>query len=265
MNWEIKRMGKLPKLKQPILIEGLPGIGNVGKVAVDYIVEEIGAKKIFEIFSFSLPHTVWVNENNLVELPTIKIYYKKFKNRKNDLLFLSGDAQPTNEQSAYEFSERILDILEELGGKELITLGGVGLGNIPKQPQVYCTGNHHKIVRKYSRGLRGTQIKNDLFGVVGPIVGVSGLLVGLSKKRKIDGISLLAETFGHPSYLGMRGAMEIVKVLNEKFKLNLKIEEFSQDVEEIEKEIMENKKAPSSEKVKKLKKLAGGGDTSYIG
>ena len=59
MTWKIKRLGKV-KIKNPILIEGLPGIGNVGKIAVDFIIENLNAKKIFEIYSYSFP-SVFVN------------------------------------------------------------------------------------------------------------------------------------------------------------------------------------------------------------
>ena len=45
MSWKIKQFGKKPKLKNPTLIEGLPGIGNVGKIAADFIVDELKAKK----------------------------------------------------------------------------------------------------------------------------------------------------------------------------------------------------------------------------
>ena len=35
-EWEVTQLSKTrPKLNQPILIEGLPGIGNVGKIAVE--------------------------------------------------------------------------------------------------------------------------------------------------------------------------------------------------------------------------------------
>ncbi len=43
-TWKINQSGKKPKLNNPILIEGLPGIGNVGKVAVDFLIEELKAK-----------------------------------------------------------------------------------------------------------------------------------------------------------------------------------------------------------------------------
>ena len=97
---------KLPKLNKPVLIEGLPGIGNVGKVAVDFLIEELKAKKLYTLFSYTLPHSVFVNEKNLVELPDITMYYKQRKGKK-DLLFLTGDVQPIDEVSSYQFSERM--------------------------------------------------------------------------------------------------------------------------------------------------------------
>ena len=42
----VKYVEKKPKLNNPILIEGLPGIGNVGKLAVEHLIEMTKAKKI---------------------------------------------------------------------------------------------------------------------------------------------------------------------------------------------------------------------------
>ena len=42
--WKIVQFAKTPKLYKPIFIEGLPGIGNVGKVAVDFLIDEFKAK-----------------------------------------------------------------------------------------------------------------------------------------------------------------------------------------------------------------------------
>jgi len=128
--WNIKQIGKIPKLKNAVFIEGLPGIGNVGKVAVDFLIDELKAKKLYEITSYTFPHSVFVNEDNLVELPIVEIFYKQTP--KFDLLFLGGDVQPVDEISSYEFSEKMLDIAQAFDAKEVITLGGIGLNEIPK-------------------------------------------------------------------------------------------------------------------------------------
>ncbi|MEK6860759.1 MAG: PAC2 family protein [Nanoarchaeota archaeon] len=235
MVWEIKQISKA-KLRDPVLIEGLPGMGNVGKIAVDFLIDALNAKKLFELSSYDLPHCVFVNEENMVELPSINIYYKNVKDR--TLLFLAGDIQPINERSCYEFCDVILDTFKKDSLKEIITLGGIALPKIPSEPKVYCTGNDKKIISKYKSNLVNTQIH----GVVGPIVGVSGLLPGLAAKKEIPAIALLAETFGHPNYLGIKGARNILKILSKQLRLNIDLSELDSEISEIEKEFASKSK-----------------------
>ncbi len=224
-SWEMISVGKQPKLKNPVLVEGLPGIGNVGKVAVDYIIDQVDAKKLYDVFSYTFPHSVFINENHLVELPSIAIYHKRIKGQ--DVLFLSGDVQPVDEVSAYQFSEAMLDLVLKYGGKEVVTLGGIGLPKAPKKPKLYCTGSNEKIVNRYKQI---AEVNSNLYGVVGPIIGVSGLLVGLAKRRGMNGVALLAETFGHPMHLGMDGAKVILDLLNKRFELGLNLKKLDEEI-----------------------------------
>ena len=145
-TFNVKKM-KTPGFKKPILVEGLPGMGNVGKIAVDFIIETLEAKKIYEIYSDNFPNCVFVNEKGYVELPKVEIFHKKL--RDNDLFLVSGDAQPGDEKSCYDFCEKLLDLFQTSRGKEVITLGGIGLKEIPKQPKVYCAGTDKETLQKY--------------------------------------------------------------------------------------------------------------------
>lgn len=233
MMWKIKFVGKKPELKKPILIEGLPGIGNVGKITADFLIDEVKAKKIAEFQGEGLPHSVFINEDNLIELPTIELFYKKSKNGK-DVLIVAGDAQPVDDKSCYAFCEQVLNLAEEYKCSEIITLGGIALKQEPKTPQVYCTGNDKKAIKNY---VKNTNLRNDLYGIVGPIIGVSGVLPGLAKRRKIPAISLLAETYNHPLYIGIKGAKEILQIIKQKLKINLNIEILDKEIGEIEEQI----------------------------
>ena len=42
-------------LKDAVLIEGLPGIGHVGRVAAEHIVEEFNGEKVLEIYCDDFP------------------------------------------------------------------------------------------------------------------------------------------------------------------------------------------------------------------
>lgn len=266
MSWEFTLVNKIPKLNSPILVEGLPGIGNVGKVVVDFLIDELKAVKLYDIFSFYFPHTVFVNEDNLVEFPNIEIYYKKFNNpNKSDILFLSGDVQPFDEVSCYEFCDAVLDIVKKIGVNEIITLGGIGLQNVPSTPKVYCTGTSKKTVDKYAKD---AAVHPKLYGVVGPIVGVSGVLLGMAKRKKLEGVALLAETIGHPLYLGIKGARETLKVLDKKLGLSVNLAQLDKEIKGFEKELIKTTKQLSDvSRETARRKMANkfGSEVSYIG
>lgn len=238
-HWKIIRhVKRLPKLTGPVFIEGLPGIGNVGKITVDYLIDELKAKKLYSFFSYTFPHSVFVNEHNLVELPSISMYYVKTKGKARDYLFLAGDIQPTDETSSYMFCEIILEMLKEAGCKEIVTIGGIGLIDIPKEPGLYCTANSKDIIKRFQKH---GKINNKIYGVIGPIIGVTGVLVGMAQEYDIEAISLLAETFGHPMHLGIKGSREILKVLKRRFRLSINLKHLDSEVAKIEKELIRRK------------------------
>src|SRR4030042_3292375 len=125
----IKYINKKPKLKNPLFIEGLPGIGNVGKVAVEHIIESIKATKFAEPYSKDLPPQVFINTDGTVKLVNNEFYFWKAKKRtQRDLVLLTGDYQALSAGGQYELAETILNVVESLGVRELYTLGGYGLG-----------------------------------------------------------------------------------------------------------------------------------------
>ncbi|MBC8501486.1 MAG: PAC2 family protein [Nanoarchaeota archaeon] len=252
-TWKITKKKNL-KFTKPVFIEGLPGLGNVGKIVADVLVEELKADKIMDVFSYTLPNSVFVNEENLVELPKIELYHKRINGK--DFLFLTGDVQPSDEVSSYEFTEKMLDLIQQYKCTEIITLGGIGINEAPENPRVFCTGNEPKFVNEFGK----YKVNTKLYGVVGPIIGVSGLLIGLGEKRKIKAASLLAETYGHPMYIGLKGAKEIIKVLNKKYDFNVPLKNLDREIKKFDEENGE-----TSAKHRTLNQLKQYKEMSYIG
>ena len=229
MKFELKHLSK-KKISKPILIEGLPGIGNVGKIAIDFLIENIKAKKYMEIHSHHFPHSVFINEKHLIDLPILTLYHKKINGQ--DFLFLAGDVQPIDEPSCYKFCETIIDTMEKHGGEEVITLGGIGLQKIPKKPEVYITGTDKAYVKSFPH------TNSKIYGVVGPVIGVTGVLLGTAQLKGMKAVALLTQTFAHPAYLGIKGAKETLRVLNDRFNLDIDLGKLSDEIDEIEKEIL---------------------------
>lgn len=236
MMWEIK-ITKKTKITKPILVGGLPGIGNIGKIAVDFIIDELDAQKIAEARGTGMPHSVFVNEDNLVELPAIDIYHKKIKGK--DVLLLAGDVQPINEEHCYEFCDVLLDQLGKWNTEQIVTIGGIALKDEPKKPKVYITGTDKKNVDAFSKGIK---VNKKIYGIVGPVIGVTGLLIGLARRKKMNAVCLLCETFGHPLYIGISGAKEVLKILKTKLKLTINLKQIDEEISKIEKEVAKKTK-----------------------
>ncbi|MDD5178360.1 MAG: PAC2 family protein [Candidatus Nanoarchaeia archaeon] len=230
MSFEF-RVLKKTKVKNPILLEGLPGIGNVGKLTSDYLIDTLKAEKWVDIKTFDMPNAVFVNEENLIERPSMSIYHKKLP--KNDLLILVGDVQPLDERACYEFCDSLLKFLVKYKTKEIIALGGIGLGSEPDDPRVFSASNDKKIVIRYKH----KNLINELYGLVGPIVGVTGILPALASDYKIPSIILLSETLGHPGHIGIKSSRAVLQILKDQFNLKINLKEMDEEIIEVEKEV----------------------------
>lgn len=246
----IKKIKKTPILTNPILIEGLPGIGNVGKLAVEHLIDTIKAKKFAEIYSKDFPPQVFINPDGTVELVKNEFYYwKAKKENQRDLLLLTGDYQGLSSRGQYELVERILDTCEEVGVKELFTLGGYGLGHEISKPKVLCATTHKDLVKEMKK--HGAVFKKNEPG--GGIVGASGLLLGLGKLRDFKGTCFMGET---PGYLvDPKSAKEVLKILMSITQIEVDLSALETKAKEIEliAQQLKEMEGPASEKPEDLK------------
>ncbi len=260
-DWTVKKHFKtLPKLHDPIAVEGLPGIGNVGKIAVDFMIDELKPTLLYTIYSYSFPNSVFISENNLIELPVVNVLL--YKRAKKDIVLISGDVQPTDERSSYLFAEKMIDLIKELGCKEIITLGGIGRPGTVKSPKVYTTATDTKTLRKY-----GKYAIDKISGVVSNIVGATGLLLGLAQMKGLSGAALLVDTYGHPLHLGISESKGLLTVLNEILGLKLDLKRVDEEIEESKAQMEAYKKNEERRSIVRFRKQLKeyGGDTSYIG
>ena len=123
-----------PILYKPVLIEGLPGIGNVGKMTAEYMIEKLNAKKFADVYSDNFPYHVFINKKSIVDLPRNEFYF--YKGEKHDLVIMTGDFQSMTPQGHYEISKSVLEFSKDLGVKKIITVGGYGVEGIPNKPKV---------------------------------------------------------------------------------------------------------------------------------
>ncbi|HEC94690.1 MAG TPA: proteasome assembly chaperone family protein [Thermoplasmatales archaeon] len=225
----VKYIGRKPTLKNAILIEGLPGIGNVGKLAVEHLIDSIGAKKFAEIYSKDFPPQVFINIDGTIKLVNNELYYWKATGRKQrDLLLLTGDYQGLSSSGQYELTDTILQIATDLKVKQIFTLGGYGLGKEIKEPRVLGATTSKKLVTKMKKA--GVLFKENEPG--GGIIGASGLLLGLGTLYGLEGVCLMGET---PGYLvDPKSAKAVLKILAKVLNIEIDLSELERKAREIE-------------------------------
>ena len=171
--------------------------------------------------------------------------------------------QPVDEESSYEFSDLILDLSKKLGCNELITLGGIGMASEPQTPKVYGAAISEKSKKKFSSL---TNKANFSKTEADAIIGATGLLLGLGKLKKMEGIALLVQTFGHQFHIGLKESKALLKVLKEILKLDITLSDLDKAIKREEKDkakSIANERKVLSKTVKRM--YSKSSDTSYIG
>jgi uncharacterized protein (TIGR00162 family) len=236
---------KKPRLKSPILVEGLPGVGHIGKLVAEHLVEELGAKKIMEIYSPHFPPQVIVEFDGTVRLVNNELYVYKSKTGKHDILLLVGDHQSTTNEGHYELCGVFLDIAEEFKVERIYALGGYGVGQLVETETVLGAANNPKLVAELKEF--GVEFRPNEPG--GGIVGASGLLLGLSALRGIDAACLMGVTSGY--IVDPKSAQAVLKVLSKILEVEVDMQALEERAVEMEKIVaklreMEEGKTPIS-------------------
>src|SRR5271157_3353365 len=189
----------------PVLIEGLPGLGLVGKIALRYLIKQLKAKKIAYLYSPHFPYFVLVNKKGNVRLLRGAFYFYKNPNGPNDLILFTGDSQSQTIEGQYEIADRILDFSEKYGVKTIATIGGYRM-EPQEKPKVFIAATSQEVLDK------ALQAGATLSTSGSPIVGTAGLILGLAKFKKIGALCLLGETRGYlPDPLAAKSILEVLK------------------------------------------------------
>jgi len=176
-----------PALENPVLIEGLPGFGNVGKLAARLLIEFTRAQVFAELYSPSFPDYVNVDKDGISRPPRYEFNTATFG--KTQFLILTGDTQPSRDDvvAHYTLCDEILNFAEQFGCRFLATMGGLPTPRPAGEVFVAATSAELAVE---------TMGKGAVLYGAGRIVGAAGLMLGLAKERSWSGVCLLGATTG---------------------------------------------------------------------
>lgn len=218
---------KKPSVKNPIVIEGFPGIGLVGTISCNYLVEKLKMDYIGFVSSDKFPP--------LASIHNFEPYYptRIFESKKHNLIVLFSEFLiPIN--VIYDISKAILDLSEKVKAKKIISLAGISV--MGEQDEVFGIANTKKDTEMIKS--KGVKLIRE-----GASTGVNAMLLIDGKVKGIPVISLLAES--KPGYIDPFAASMVLNSLNKILKLNVDtkpLREESKKIEEGMRDIIERAK-----------------------
>jgi len=214
-----------PKLNDPILIEGLPGIGFVANIAALHLIRELKAKRFVQIFSSSFQDFAVTTEDGGALSPINELYYVKREDGGRDLIIWYGNTQALTTVGQYELVGRVLDLAQEFGCCFVISLGGFKKDEAQPIPAIYSTATDLDTMQEALD--LGTKV------MVGHVFGIAGLSVGLAGIRDLKGFSLLVDTPGMDP--DVNAARYALTTLGKYLKLNVDLSGLEETGAEIKK------------------------------
>ncbi|MGP3667395.1 MAG: PAC2 family protein [Candidatus Bathyarchaeota archaeon] len=230
MSVRVRHLISELSLSQPCLLCGTMDSSLIAKHVIDYLIEKLNAKLFREIYSNYFPSYVLVKNDGTVELMKNELYFWRNNTQKNDLVLFTGNTQPLTPEGQYEVAYEVLNLAEELNVKKVFTFSAYlvkGYSDNGK-PKVYAVATEKETLNELKK-------YNIKILDKGYVRGLNGLIFGLAKLKKIEGICLFAETV---SYLTPSGRMVVdVKPVQTILETLTKILDVKIDLAEIEKQV----------------------------
>ncbi len=234
------RLNKKPK--NVTLIEGFPGIGLIGTISTEFLMEHMKFEQIGKIIFDDAPAIVAIHKGKIIE--PLGIYYNKEKN----MVIVHGlNMMYGNE---WELSIAILELYTKLNAREVISIEGVGaqeqeIDESVKDGSVFYYTNTHAIELKMKH-LALNKLQDGI------IMGLTSALI--LKSGKIPLTCFFAKT--HTKLPDSKAAAGIIMALDKYLGLAVDYEPLLKQAQEFEDKLknilMKGKMASEIHEKKKL-------------
>ncbi|AUV81891.1 3-isopropylmalate dehydratase [Salinigranum rubrum] len=169
------------ELDAPAMVEGLPGVGLVGKIAADHLVEELGMVHYANVHCETLPKVAVYQQGDATLHPPVRLYADPGTN----LLVLQSDV-PISPAAAQEFADCIGDWFDD-DRVFPIYLSGIGREKSETVPAMYGVGVGDGIERLDAVGI-------ETPSETGLVSGPTGALLNDAVEHGRDAVGLVVES-----------------------------------------------------------------------
>ncbi|MFW6385499.1 MAG: proteasome assembly chaperone family protein [Halodesulfurarchaeum sp.] len=211
-------------LDQPTLVEGLPGVGLVGKIATDHVVETFDMTRIGHIDCDGLPKiAIYGEESRDVHFP-VRLYGDETR----DLLALQSDV-PVSRDLSPGFARTVTDWVADVGAVPLYLSGQpLDRERTADVPSIFgvATGDGTGVLEEH--GIRTPRER-------GAIGGPTGALINRAAAEGIQSLGIVVES--DPQFPDPAAARQlIVKAIEPIAEVSVETDELVEHAEEIRKQ-----------------------------
>ncbi len=224
------------------MVEGFPGYGLVGTIAVNFLVEKFKMELIGYAESVLFPPIIAIHNNT--PLPPLRIY----KSDKYKLLIIMSEFVMSM-KTVHLMSDLLYQWSEDNGIRRMVSLGGISITG--KQDEVFGITSDPKELKLF-----------DKFGVLpikeGATTGINALLLQKAAMGgKVPVLSLLAEA--KPDYVDPLGAAMVLTSLSDYLGMPIDTSELVKEAMVLEGKIRKNIDAAKKSEGTFKEPLTGGG------
>ena len=169
-----------------MLLVAMPGVGDVGKLALDAVNSELDAEPIARLLHPTLPPLAILDEDGLLAPPHILLSRIDLDGKM--VYTLTGNSQPMTPEGQYEMANAILELFTE---GEILVLAGMSAGPERKEIFTICSSAQYRIELE----AMGVDVRRD--EPKAGVIGMAALITAMSPIKNVKASCNIATTIGN--------------------------------------------------------------------
>ena len=198
-----------------IMIEAVPGVGNVGKIMVDALVSKHPSRTIGWVLHPEFPPHATLGKDGLIAPPRLEIITILLPDG-GTVVAITGIMQPMTAAGQYEVAESILGLAKRYRATRLLVLAGLAAEPDCRAIHVICSDS--ELRRKLEKGDIEVSKDQPKQGMI----GIAGMVLSLSSTLGVPSVGIVAETIGASS--DVLAADRMAKWVEQAFEIPLDLD-----------------------------------------
>ena len=183
-----------------LLLEALPGVGNVGKIIIDALIDRHDSTLLAWVLHPDYPPHATLDEEGLLRPPRMSIYSVNLPDGRR-LVTVGGDVQPLTPAGQHEVANALLTEIAKSASPMMLVLAGLAAEPSDHEVHLVCADSSTRD-RLVDLGLDPSSTQPQA-----GVIGTNALLASLAPLHGVPVACAVAETVGSTVDAGAAGRL----------------------------------------------------------